>query len=217
MVKFNWVLAGVVAMLEAARAVDVTQTPMQPYTLPAYPSTASYGVVRILSGNPRAGLYLSTAVTNNNFITTQSINDAMHVRLTRGVNPSPIQILNPAQEGYGFLGLATNRAGAAFGPSGGSDYTVLTYVSDPTANQVTSPYQGGKTMSKGLWSIGITGELSFEWDHTDGSVYKLTHSVVMAPPHVVQTSNVDAYIKYWFPNNASGHAEVRLVYEPIWD
>ncbi|EJD42044.1 hypothetical protein AURDEDRAFT_126674 [Auricularia subglabra TFB-10046 SS5] len=113
-VKLNWVLAGVVAMLEAARAVDVPQTTTQPYTLPECPSTAGYGVVRI---------YLSAAVSGYNVIlTTQSINHAMHVRVTPGINPSPIQILNPAKEGYGFLGLATNRAAAAFGPNSGSEY-----------------------------------------------------------------------------------------------
>ncbi|EJD43156.1 hypothetical protein AURDEDRAFT_114824 [Auricularia subglabra TFB-10046 SS5] len=218
MVRINWVLAGVVATLEATCAVDAAETTTQPYTLPECPSTAGYGAVRILSGNPSAGLYLSAAVTGNNVIlTTQSINDAMHVRLTPGINPTPIQILNPTNDGYSFLGLATNRAAAAFGPNSGSDYTALTYISDPNANQVTSPYQGGKTTSKGLWTIGINGELLFDWDHTDGSVYKMTHSVVMDPPRVAGTSNLDAYINFRFQNNASGHAEVTLVYEPISD
>lgn len=202
-------------ILHAARGATL-QSPLGSSPLAECPWLGGSGVVRVLSGDPHAGLYLSTGTASNGAIlTTQSLDDAMHVSLVRGVNPAAVQILNPAKEGYGFLGLATNKVAAAFGPKS-TDYTALTYISDPRVLPKTSYYGSGKTVVKGLWTIGINGELLFDWDHTDGSVYRMTHSVQMNPARLYETSNLDAYINYWFPNNASGHAEVTLVYEPIW-
>ncbi|EJD43533.1 hypothetical protein AURDEDRAFT_167257 [Auricularia subglabra TFB-10046 SS5] len=187
----------------------------QPYIASQCPSTLGWGVIRILSGDSRAGQYVAAATTPGGIVsTTDALGDAMRVSLSTETNPGPIRILNPATDGYGFLGLTTNEVKAAFGPKS-TDWTGMTYITDPNARPIESLYRNSTTVSKGLWYIGIKGELEFNWDNTDGSVYKMTQSVQMNPKRLYQTSNLDAYINHWFPNNSSGHAEVSLVYEPL--
>ncbi|EJD43523.1 hypothetical protein AURDEDRAFT_114611 [Auricularia subglabra TFB-10046 SS5] len=180
------------------------------------PTSYNTGYIRVVAGDPRAGQYLSRNLfraNNTVLMTTNSTSDALRVRIDRNVNPTPLAALNTASPDFPFLGVTMAEAKPTVG-AGSFSYAAVTYISDPSVLPVKSPYNFGG-LSKGLWFIGNHNELVFNWDHTDGVVYRLRHSVEISTIRVYDVVNLAAYSAHWYPNDATAQVEATLVFEPV--
>lgn len=180
------------------------------------PTTYNTGYIRVVAGDPRAGQYLSRNLfraNNTVLMTTNSTSDALRVRLDPTVNPTSVAALNTAAADFPFLGVTLAEAAPTFG-AGSFSYGAVTYISDPSVLPVKSPYNFGG-LSKGLWFIGKHNELVFDWQHTDGVVYRLRHSVEISTIRVYDVNNLAAYSGHYYPNDATAQVEATLVFEPV--
>ncbi|KZV83862.1 hypothetical protein EXIGLDRAFT_777157 [Exidia glandulosa HHB12029] len=187
---------------------------------PGFNTRPREGHLRVLSrGNVRVGEYLSRnlfvyAADNSVLMTTDSVDEALKVRITPAGNPGVIECFNGAMPEFKFLGVALNRAAAVIGP-GSEDWGAVTYVSNPSGAVVTSAFNRAAPVRGAGWVVGAGGEIWFEWTHTDGCVYKLRHSVEVSNRRLYNVSNLPAYVGYYYKDDPSKQVEVQLVFEPL--
>lgn len=195
---------------------------MSPAAYPGFDTRPREGHLRVLSpagAKVHAGEYVSKNIfmwrENKPVLkTADSVTDALKVRIAPTRNPGVIEVLNSPYPDFKFLGVAMNRDPNADPFSAGA-WGAVSLVSSPNEVEVKSAFQAEGPVKGAGWFVGSGGELVFHWDHTDGFVYTLRHSVEFPSHALYDMAHFQAYFDYYFKGTDNKAVEVKIIFEPL--